>query len=328
MAADAAGLSSEEARRRLAEHGPNELARERGPLAVGAAAGAVRGRDDLAARWRRARSPSRWARWRTPSPSARSWCFNALVGFVQEYRAERAVLALRAMTAPRARVLRDGHAVVVPGGARWCPGDVLLLEAGDVVAADARLLEAHALRDERGGAHRREHARCEKDARAARRARRPLAERTRPRVPGHRGGARDAAWPRSTATGMAHGAGPDRAPARHAPSETQTPLQRRLDARRPHPARCSASAIVARGRAAGARCAGMPLARRCCCPPSRSRWRRCPKGCPAVVTIALALGVQRMAARQRAGAPAAGGRDAGLRDGDLHRQDRHADHRA
>jgi Ca2+-transporting ATPase len=69
---------------------------------------------------------------------------NGLVGFFQEYRAERAVLALRSMTAPRARVLRDGHTVVITA-AEVVPGDVLVLEAGDVVAADARLLEEHAL---------------------------------------------------------------------------------------------------------------------------------------------------------------------------------------
>jgi hypothetical protein len=69
---------------------------------------------------------------------------NALVGFFQEYRAERAVLALRAMSAPRARVLRDGHSAVIPA-AEVVAGDLLLLEAGDVVAADGRLVEAHAL---------------------------------------------------------------------------------------------------------------------------------------------------------------------------------------
>lgn len=70
---------------------------------------------------------------------------NGLVGFFQEYQAENAVLALRALTAPRARVLRDGHAVVV-SAREIVVGDVLLLEAGDLVAADARLIEAHALK--------------------------------------------------------------------------------------------------------------------------------------------------------------------------------------
>jgi Ca2+-transporting ATPase len=69
---------------------------------------------------------------------------NALVGFFQEFRAERAVLALRAMTAPRARVLRDGRASVI-SAAEVVPDDVLLLDAGDVVAADAKLIEANAL---------------------------------------------------------------------------------------------------------------------------------------------------------------------------------------
>ena len=69
---------------------------------------------------------------------------NAVVGFVQEYRAERAVLALRKMTAPRARVMRDGHVTEVTA-VDVVPGDLLLLEAGDVVAADADLVEAHVL---------------------------------------------------------------------------------------------------------------------------------------------------------------------------------------
>ena len=69
---------------------------------------------------------------------------NGLVGFLQERRAERAVLALRSLTAPRARVIRDGQQIVVPA-AVVVPGDLLLVEAGDLVAADATLLEAHAL---------------------------------------------------------------------------------------------------------------------------------------------------------------------------------------
>jgi len=69
---------------------------------------------------------------------------NAVIGFLQEHRAERAVRALRSMTAPRARVVRDGHSVMMPANA-IVPGDVLVLEAGDVAAADARLRIAHAL---------------------------------------------------------------------------------------------------------------------------------------------------------------------------------------
>ena len=69
---------------------------------------------------------------------------NGIVGFFQEHRAERAIHALRAMTAPRARVIRGGKAEVIPA-ARVVPGDILLIEAGDVVAADGVLLEAHSL---------------------------------------------------------------------------------------------------------------------------------------------------------------------------------------
>ena len=69
---------------------------------------------------------------------------NAAIGFLQEHRAERAVMALRSMTAPRARVVRDGQSVVVPAS-EIVPGDVLVLEAGDIVAADARLLSTHVL---------------------------------------------------------------------------------------------------------------------------------------------------------------------------------------
>jgi Ca2+-transporting ATPase len=69
---------------------------------------------------------------------------NALVGYLQERRAERAVLALRSLTAPRATVVRDGLATVIPA-AEVVAGDELVLEAGNIVAADARLVEAHAL---------------------------------------------------------------------------------------------------------------------------------------------------------------------------------------
>ncbi len=70
---------------------------------------------------------------------------NALVGFFQEYRAERAVQALRSMTAPRARVLRDGTSVMIPA-TEVVVDDALVLEAGDIVPADARLQLAQALR--------------------------------------------------------------------------------------------------------------------------------------------------------------------------------------
>jgi Ca2+-transporting ATPase len=139
----APGLTSDEARARLRSHGPNEIRREQGvsPWAI------------LAAQFKGALI------WTLLAACALSAALgeitdavaiiaivvlNALVGFVQEYRSERAVLALRSMAAPRARVVRDGRAVVLPAS-EIVPGDLLLLESGDIPAADAHLLEANAL---------------------------------------------------------------------------------------------------------------------------------------------------------------------------------------
>lgn len=70
---------------------------------------------------------------------------NALIGFVQEYRAEKAVEALRDMLAPTAKVRRDGQLRSIPAS-EVVPGDIIVLEEGDQVPADARLLEAKDLR--------------------------------------------------------------------------------------------------------------------------------------------------------------------------------------
>jgi len=69
----------------------------------------------------------------------------AVLGFVEEYRSEKALEALKKMTAPTAMVLRDGKEVKIDAS-QVVPGDILLLYAGDKVAADARLLEAHTLK--------------------------------------------------------------------------------------------------------------------------------------------------------------------------------------
>ncbi len=70
---------------------------------------------------------------------------NAVLGYVQEHRAELAIAALEEMTAPEARVVRDAGQRMVPT-AELVPGDVLVLEEGDTFPADARVLEAIALR--------------------------------------------------------------------------------------------------------------------------------------------------------------------------------------
>ncbi|OGA57129.1 MAG: carbonate dehydratase [Betaproteobacteria bacterium RIFCSPLOWO2_12_FULL_65_14] len=137
------GLASEEAAARLAAHGPNALpqARPRHPalrflsqfnnaliyfLLAAAVAAAVLGHLVDAA------------------VIAAVILINALVGFVQEGKAEQALEAMRKMISPRASVLRDGvrRSVPVPS---LVPGDVVLLDAGDRVPADLRLLRARGL---------------------------------------------------------------------------------------------------------------------------------------------------------------------------------------
>ena len=70
---------------------------------------------------------------------------NAVIGFVQEYRADKAMEALQKMAASHAQVLRDGQPQEVLT-ADLVPGDVVLLEAGNVIPADVRFLETHALK--------------------------------------------------------------------------------------------------------------------------------------------------------------------------------------
>ena len=72
---------------------------------------------------------------------------NAAFGVYQEGQAEAAIEALKSMSSPVARVLRDGHVVEVDSK-ELVPGDIVLLEAGDVVPADMRLLEANSLKIE------------------------------------------------------------------------------------------------------------------------------------------------------------------------------------
>src|SRR5574337_403125 len=134
------GLTGAEATRRLAEHGPNELqsARRLPPwmiffeqfknvliviLLVATALSAFLGHGIEA------------------MAIAVIVLFVALLGFMQEYRAERATEALRQMAAPTATALRDGEEVEIPARA-LVPGDVVLLRAGDKIPADARLIEA------------------------------------------------------------------------------------------------------------------------------------------------------------------------------------------
>ena len=141
--AQAQGLSVEEAAARLERHGPNRLpeARRRGPLMrflaqfhnvliyVLLVAAVVTGL---------------MGHWIDTGVIMAVVLINAVIGHVQEGRAEEAMAAIRGMLAPRAAVLRDGRRVTVDG-ADLVPGDVVLLEAGDKVPADLRLLRAKGL---------------------------------------------------------------------------------------------------------------------------------------------------------------------------------------
>ncbi|MFB0514058.1 MAG: cation-translocating P-type ATPase, partial [Candidatus Bathyarchaeia archaeon] len=65
---------------------------------------------------------------------------NSVVGFVQEYRSEKAMEAMKKLTAPKARVLRDGEERIIPAR-EVVPGDITMLEEGDRIPADGRLME-------------------------------------------------------------------------------------------------------------------------------------------------------------------------------------------
>jgi Ca2+-transporting ATPase len=140
----ARGLDSAQAARRLQEHGPNQIAREHEispwPLVFAQFRSAVVG--ILAA----AAIISALLGERLDAGAIVAIVvLNGAIGFFQEYRAERAVAALAKLTAPRARVVRGGNAAIIPAG-EVVPGDILVLEAGDLVAADARVAELAEMR--------------------------------------------------------------------------------------------------------------------------------------------------------------------------------------
>lgn len=72
---------------------------------------------------------------------------NAIIGVVQENKAERALEALKDLSAPHARVVRAGKEMIIDA-AELVPGDIIILEAGDYVPADARLIESNSLQSE------------------------------------------------------------------------------------------------------------------------------------------------------------------------------------
>jgi P-type Ca2+ transporter type 2C len=144
------GLTQAEAAARLARHGRNELAAEEPPSAWKRFLAQFRGPLNLLLLVATAVSLLVWVIEReSPLPYEALTILavlllNAVLGFVQEGRAEQALQALRQLSAAHAEVLRDGERRSVPA-AELVPGDVLLLEEGSTVPADARVIEAVAL---------------------------------------------------------------------------------------------------------------------------------------------------------------------------------------
>ncbi len=139
------GLSTEEAERRLKEFGPNELVEKKKVSPLQIFLGQFK--DIFVIMLLFAMSVSliiaitRDAGEFVDAATIGAIIFlNAIVGFVQEYRSEKAMEAMKQLTAPKARVLRDGKETLIPSK-EVVPGDVVLLEAGDRIPADARVLE-------------------------------------------------------------------------------------------------------------------------------------------------------------------------------------------
>ncbi len=296
----AAGLTSAEAQKRLREGGPNELAHPPGPSALRKFLGqfanpivltllaaAVIAIVDGASRV----DEPFLVRFGDAIAILLIVALNAALGFVQERRAEAALDALQKMQTPRARVRRDGRVMVV-SAAELVKGDVLELEAGDAVPADARLLQTANLAAEES-ALTGEPIPVAKDARAVVAADAPLADQATMLFVGTtlvrgKGRAVVSATGNDTELGrlsaLIHGAGP-----------RKTPLEKKLDVfgQRILWACLGLSALLfVRGLAHGDRSWHVLLLEAVSLAVAAI-----PEGLPAITTITLALGMQRMAGR-------------------------------
>ncbi len=216
---------------------------------------------------------------------------NAVLGFIQEYRAGRALESLKKLSAPTARVIRGNVERVIPSS-DLVPGDLILLETGDRIPADARLLEAHSMRTDEASLTG-ESLAVEKTTQPLQPADIPLGDRRNIVYAGThivhgRGSALVAETGRHTELGRI-------AEMLGEAEEERTPLQRDLGRT---------------GRNIALLCIGICAVVFAMGMLRRLEWSEMflfsvslavaaiPEGLPAIVTIALALGVKRMAGRK------------------------------
>ncbi|MEM2885161.1 MAG: HAD-IC family P-type ATPase, partial [Thermoproteota archaeon] len=133
------GLSDEEAKRRLEQYGFNELRERKRATPLQIFLGQFK---DIFVVMLLAATAISFIIGETADAATISAIviLNSVVGFIQEYRSERAMEAMKKLTAPKARVLRDGVEEIVPAR-EVVPGDIVLLESGDRIPADGQLLE-------------------------------------------------------------------------------------------------------------------------------------------------------------------------------------------
>ena len=215
---------------------------------------------------------------------------NAVLGVAQESRAEKALDALKDLSAPHARVIREGKEQVIDA-AQLVPGDVLRLEAGDFIPADARLLKSVSLKSEES-ALTGESVPSEKDADAQISPEAPLGDRANMVFSGCSityGTALAVVTATGTGTEMGKIAG-----LLEGAEDTQTPLQRKLAKLGTY------LGFVALGACAVIFVVGLLNG----IPPLdifmtavSLAVSAIPEGLPAIVTIVLAIGVQRMVKR-------------------------------
>ena len=142
--ATANGLTAQEAARRLEEHGPNQLAegKKKSPLVV-----VLEQFKDLLVFILAVAAVISMVSGNVESTLVifAVLIMNAVLGTVQYLKAEKSLESLKAMSAPVAKVLRDGVRQEV-AGPKVVPGDIVYLEAGDLVVSDGRLLECYSLK--------------------------------------------------------------------------------------------------------------------------------------------------------------------------------------